>query len=74
MSREAVHGVGEVHSTRMLRGIPQEHMFVCGWEVRGRGHIDRGGFVVWCGGRMVCSVVSRWARSGLCVSAAHDQT
>jgi hypothetical protein len=40
---------------------------------RGQGHIDRGGFVVWSGDRTVCSVVSRWGRSGLRVLAAHDQ-
>jgi hypothetical protein len=72
MSRKAVPGVGEVHSTRMLRATPQEHMSVCGGEVRGRGHNDRGGFVVWCGDRMVCSMASSRSRSGFRVLAAHN--
>jgi hypothetical protein len=72
MSREAVPGVREVHRTHMLRAIPQEQLSVCGVEVRGRGHIDRVGFVVWCGDRMVGSMVSSWSRSGLRVLATHD--
>jgi hypothetical protein len=69
MSREAGHGVGVVRSGRMLRAIPQEHMFVSGEKVGCRGHVDRVGVIVCLGD----SMVSCWSSSGLRVLAAHDQ-
>jgi hypothetical protein len=71
VSREAGPGVGEVRSRRMLRAIPWEHMSVSGEKVRGRGHIDRVGFVVWFGDRMASTMVSSWSRSGLRVYWRH---
>jgi hypothetical protein len=69
VAREASLGVGEVHKGRMLRAVPQEHMFVSGEKVRGRGHDFRVEFEEWGRVLLGCNVFS----SRLRVLAAHDQ-